>query len=97
MGFELPEYLVPTPIDGQRSWTATFESYDQRNDDIYYVVTIHEGGDCSARFIAQVFLSWAGDDWSGPEFTERLRREIHGVAATGKTNTSYLGAMSRPS
>src|SRR5262249_45890052 len=36
MTFTFPEYTQPTPLDAQRSWTATFESYDQRNDDVYY-------------------------------------------------------------
>jgi len=95
MEFRFPEYAEPTPIDPAHSWTATFESYDQRNDDAYYVVTIHEGGAPIARFMVQVWLSWAGDDWSRPEFAERLRREIHEAAVTGKTNTSYIGAMAR--
>jgi hypothetical protein len=95
MEFRFPEYAVPRQIDAQRAWTATFESYDQRNDDVYYVVTIHEGARQVGSFMVQVWLSWAGDDWRRPDFEERLRQDIHEVAATGKTNTSYLGAMAR--
>lgn len=96
MAFTFPEYPEPVPIDGQRSWTARFESYDQRNDDIYYGVTLHEAGEPAVQLMVQVWPSWAGDDWTRPDFADRLRQEIHAVAATGKTNTSYLGAMSRP-
>jgi hypothetical protein len=87
--FTFPAFSEPTPIDAKRSWTATFDSYDQRNEDCYYVVTLSTG----ERFMVQVALYWAGDDWSGPGFAERLKQEIHKVAATGKTNTSYTGAM----
>jgi hypothetical protein len=96
MAFTFPEYTQPTPLDAQRSWTATFESYDQRNDDVYYVVTLHEAGCEDVRFIVQVFPYWAGDDWSGPEFAERMRQELHKLAAAGQTNTAYTGAVTRP-
>jgi hypothetical protein len=93
MAFTFPPYQEPTAIDARRSWTATFDSYDQRNDDVYYVVTVHEAGREAARFMVQVGLYWAGDDWTVPGFVERLTQELHKVAATGKTNTSYTGAM----
>jgi hypothetical protein len=35
MAVTFPSYEQPTPIDATRSWTATFSSYDQRNDDVY--------------------------------------------------------------
>lgn len=55
-----------------------------------------EAGREAARFMVQVFPYWAGDDWSGPEFVERLRQELHKLAGAGRTNTSYTGAMTRP-
>jgi hypothetical protein len=97
MSFTFPQFSEPTAIDAQRSWTAGFESYDQRKDDIYYVVTLWEGQRQTGRFIV-VLSPWSeGDDWREPGFAEYLRREIHRLAVTGKTNTDYLGAMSRPS
>jgi endonuclease YncB( thermonuclease family) len=93
MAFSFPQFREPMPIDTQRSWTATFDSYDQRNDDVYYVVTIREGGTDVARFMVQVGLYWAGNDWTGPGFIKRLHQELHKVAVTGKTNTSYTGTM----
>jgi hypothetical protein len=86
-----PTFDEPTPIDARRWWTAAFDSYDQRNDDAYYVVTVHESAREVARFVVQVSLYWAGDDWTGPAFAERLRRETHAVASTGRTNTTYPG------
>jgi hypothetical protein len=93
MSFTFPDFPEPTPIDAQRSWTATVDSYDQRNDEAYYLVTLQETGREAGRFMVQVGLYWAGDDWTGPGFLPRLRDEIHRVAATRKTNTSYTGAM----
>jgi hypothetical protein len=91
MTFAFPVFDEPVAIDGRRSWTAVFDSYDQRNDDVYYVVTVHGGTPEAARFVVQVPLYWAGDDWTGPEFVERLRPELHALASTGRTNTRYRG------
>jgi hypothetical protein len=96
MSFTFPEFSQPTPIDAQRAWTAVFDSYDQRNDDVYYLVTLREAGHEVGRFFVQVSVSWAGDDWTGPAFLDRLRNEIDRVARTGKTNTSYRGSMVGP-
>lgn len=97
MAFTFPEFSEPVAIDAQRSWTATFDSYDQRNDDVYYVVTLREVSGATMNLMVRVGLDWAGDDWTGLELLDRLRKEIHGVAATGKSNTHYTGAMLRPS
>ena len=96
MTFVFPRFDEPTAIDPRRSWTATFDSYDQRNDDAYYVVSVRQDTREVTRFVAQVWLHWAGDDWTGPEFVERLRREVHAVASTGRTNTPYLGSGRDP-
>lgn len=97
MGSTFPQFPEPTPLDAERAWTAMFESFDQRNDDIYYVVDIHEGGKRTARFIVQVWPNLPPDEWDGPAFVEKVRQEIAKVAATNKTNTSYIGAMAKPS
>lgn len=91
MAFTFPTFNES--LGGDRSWTGTFDSYDQRNDDVYYVITLFEDGKQVARFMAQVGIAWAGDDWTGPELTERLRRDLAEVAASGTTNTSYTGPM----
>ena len=93
---DFPQFPQPTPIDGQRAWTAAFESFDQRNDDLYYVVDLHDGGQRTARFLVQVSPTLHPDEWDGPKFVEQVRQAIAKVAATGKTNTSYLGAMVKP-
>jgi hypothetical protein len=93
MSSSFPEFPAPQPLDGQRTWTATFESYDQRNDDIYYIVDLREGDQRVARFIAQVWPSVPGNEWDGPKFVENVRQGIAKIAATGKTNTSYIGKM----
>jgi len=91
MAFVFPAFDEPAAVGRGRSWTAGFESYDQRNDDVYYVVALHQDAREVDRFVVQVSLHWAGDDWTGPDFLERLTRELHAVAATGRTNTTYRG------
>ena len=93
MASYFPAFDEPTPIDADRSWTAGFDSYDQRNEDAYYRATILQDGREIARLMAVISLYTAGDDWRGPEFIELLRRGIHQVAVAGASNTSYLGRM----
>ena len=93
MSSTFPKFATPTPLDAQRTWTAAFDSYDQRNDDLYYVISIHEAGREVTRFMVQLFPSWAGEDWAEPAFTEGLRAELQKHAAAGKTNTTYTGPL----
>ena len=92
MAFDFPAFTEPTPIDGKRSWTARYVSYDQRNEDLYYFVTLREGDHEVAQFMVQVSLYWTGDDWTVPSFLPHLKKDIGDAAAAGKTNTSYTGA-----
>ncbi len=82
MAFTYPEF-------NEASWSAKFDSYDQRKDDVYYVITLTDG----KRFMAEVNVAWAGDDWTTPEFTERLRKDLERVALSGKTNTTHKGGV----
>jgi len=77
VAFTMPEFLEPTAIDAARSWTATYDSYDQRHDVSYYRVTIHEGVRDVGEFMVDVFMFPAGDDWTTAGFVAYLRDEIH--------------------
>lgn len=83
-----PEYAEPTPIGGGLGWTATFDSYDQYRDDIYYLVTVAGGGAAPRSFMVQV---WAAETLTGTALRDHLRTEIGRIARTGATNTSYSG------
>ncbi len=76
-----PRFDHLQPLDGERSWVAVYDSYDQRNDDVYYVITVHSNGH-DACSTARVSLWWAGDDWTGPQFADRLRDELRTIART---------------
>ena len=93
MEFKWPSFTEPVVIDPLRSWTAAFDSYDQRNDNCYYIVTLRENDQAPRRFMAQVDVGWAGDDWTSPEFAARLREGIGWVAREGTSNTSYSGPL----
>jgi hypothetical protein len=71
-----------------RAWSATFDSYDQYRDFVYYVVTLLSSG---APFMVQIALDWAATikDWDSPEFIAGLRAQLARVAASGKTNTTH--------
>ena len=95
MDFVWPEFKR-VPLDGNRSWSATFDSFDQRTDDCYYVVTLHDGANESARFMVKAGLGWVKDnEWSAPSFEAGLRDELHALAAQGKSNTDYTAPVFR--
>lgn len=91
VSFTMPEFPEPTAIDEARSWTATYDSYDQRHDVSYYRVTIHKGAHDVGQIMVEVFMSPAGDDWGTADFVPYMRDEIHQVAVEGTSNTDYRG------
>jgi len=93
MDFTWPHFAEPAAIDEKRSWTAVFDSYDQRNDNGYYVVTLLEAGREPRRFMAQIDVGWAGDNWQTPAFAAGLKSRIDWVARQGKANTAYTGPL----
>jgi hypothetical protein len=96
VSFTMPEFPEPTAIDEARSWTATYDSYDQRHDVSYYQVTIHEAGHDVGQIMVEVSMFPAGDDWRTAEFLSYMRKEIHEVAVEGTSNTEYRGYYGRP-
>lgn len=89
MAFTWPEFTVNQPLDGGRSWTASFDSYSQHMDNAYYLVRLFQGDVWIDEFMVEVGIEWAGEDWTVPTFLPELTRRIAEVAATGKTNTAY--------
>jgi hypothetical protein len=67
-------------------WSASFESYDQYRDNLYYVITMNSGG---PQFVAEIDISGVRDDADHVELGAHVRAELHKVAALGHTNTAY--------
>jgi len=86
MSFSWPLFANEALDDG-RTWSATFDSYDERKDTVYYVVTLSDG----ARFMAAVSAAFPDDAWNDPVVRSTLCERIGHVAATRQTNTSYRG------
>jgi len=86
MQFTWPRFAARQPLADGRTWTATFESYDQYREDCYYAVTIFNGARADTITV-KVGMEFAGDDWNRVEFIVELRERIAQVAATGITNT----------
>jgi hypothetical protein len=72
MAFTWPEFAEP-------GWTATFDSYDQYREWIYYKVVILDGDQPVGTVMAQVSTP-VFDDWREPGFTAELRSHIARVA-----------------
>jgi hypothetical protein len=84
------------PLEGAKTWSASFDSYDQRTDDCYYLVTLFEEGRELARFMVVVFLAGVnGGADSSTALAERLREELARHARTMKSNTDYIGPVFR--
>lgn len=89
MPFTWPELTTHQPLDGGRSWTASFDSYDPYKENVYYVVRMFQGEVRIGELMVEVGTEWTGDDWTAPTFVPELLRRIGEVAVTGKTNTAY--------
>jgi len=87
VAFEFPEFTQPVELPDGRSWTACYDSYDQRHDVAYYVVTI--AGRRADPVVAEVWMWPAGEDWTTPGFAGWLRDQVHAIAVTGASNTPY--------
>lgn len=80
------------PLDGNRTWSATFDSYDQYRDDCYYAIQPFEGATDHAAFTVRVGMQFAPDinDWTTPDFVPALRAMLATLAAAGVTNTTHV-------
>ncbi|MBL7500402.1 hypothetical protein I6A84_21905 [Frankia sp. CNm7] len=81
MEFSWPEFATNETVDGERSWTAVFDSYDQYREFCYYLVKIFDGDRQVGEFTAKVGTEFAGDDWTTPAFESELRERIARAAA----------------
>ncbi|MDT3441048.1 MULTISPECIES: hypothetical protein [unclassified Pseudofrankia] len=81
MEFSWPEFARNETINGERSWTAAFDSYDQYRELCYYLVKIFDGDRPVGEVRAEVGTEFAGDDWTTPAFESELRERIAQVAA----------------
>ena len=93
MDFQMPAFPQPTKLSDVFSWTATYDSFDQRNDDCFYVITLHNSIGVDDQFKAKVWMHWAPDtSWDTPEFLAQLRGELHKIATDRISNTTQDSA-----
>jgi len=82
------ESLWPTfqgePLDGDRTWSATFDSYDQYHDVCYYAIRIHRAGAEVASFTVKMAMDVEPTD------VPAFRAKLAALAACGKTNTDHV-------
>lgn len=89
MAFAWPEFTARQRLDDLRSWTASFDSYDQYREHVYYLVRLYRGDEQLRQFMVQLDTTWCGDDWTVPAFLPELTKRIAACAADGKTNTDH--------
>jgi hypothetical protein len=79
-------FTDPQPLPGGATWTAEYESIDEREDLAFYIVEHSEAG----AFWAEVQVR--GPEWIvSPGFREWLRDQLARIAATAAPNTSHEG------
>lgn len=89
-----PSFDAPQALSDGRSWTAGFDSLDERHQDVYFGVTIWRGLESLARFMVQVdeYLGeWDGQDRHFDTAAARAHycRAIAAVAADGRANCRH--------
>ncbi|MCX6559914.1 MAG: hypothetical protein NTZ26_05305 [Candidatus Aminicenantes bacterium] len=88
-----PQFPRPTKLGDGRSWTAAFESFDQRNEDVYYYILVSEEGRDPNGFFVRVTVPPEGEESAGPALRGFLRQELHRLADEGRANTEYKGSL----
>ncbi len=84
-----PTFEIPHRLADGRSWTASFDSYDEYRDCCYYLVVIVDGGDPVDELMARVGLD--PEPMNDPALEAGIRAQIADVAASGRSNTAYRG------
>ena len=85
-----PQFDAPDAIGEQLAWTARFESFDPRNDIVYYTIRLLDNGEPTSTFIGAV--SYGGQDPEEPELERSFEAQLRAIAASGQTNTDYVGS-----
>jgi hypothetical protein len=93
MADEFPQFPNIVPIDSYHAWTASYDSFDERKLDLYYIVTLYESDRAARQFMACIFPWWSAEHWSDSIYRNHLQDAIHAVAVTGQTNTGYQGSI----
>jgi hypothetical protein len=87
MAFTWPEFAAPRRLDDLRSWTASFDSYDQYRENVYYRVRLYRGREQLRELVVKIDTTWCGDDWTVPSFLPELTRRIAACADEGESDT----------
>jgi hypothetical protein len=80
----------PTFYAEDGSWMGMFDSYDQRNELAYYLIT-PKSSLGKESFIVALATYEIRTDLSSPEAVKVLQDQIGPLAAAGETNTTYRG------
>ncbi len=80
-----PQFTEPTSLPDGATWTAEFDSYNQKTDSAYYCIT-RQGAEGAVQL-------WASVHCDGVPNDEQLRADVGAVAASGKANTDHKGSM----
>lgn len=85
----LTDFADPITLADGRTWTARFDSFDQRTDCCYYGLAV-TGPTGTSRFVVRVDIWWSESDVE-PKYRERLQDELSALARKGHTNTEWKG------
>jgi hypothetical protein len=86
-----PDFMDEPLADGL-TWSARFDSYDQRLEVAYYIVTIDGFVEKGPPLMAMVDVGWT-TTLSGPEFFAGMRKRLIAIATDGKSNTPYRNGL----
>ena len=90
MSFAFPQFGALNALGGRRSWTARFESFDPRNDVVYYTIRLHDDGAVTGELIGAVMYPTSPS--AGAELEAAIASQLRDIALSGETNTDYKGS-----
>lgn len=81
-----PQFDAPESLPDGASWTAEFDSYDQRTESAYYCIRRLDAAGQKTELWARVHCNGVPDD-------KQLHADVKDVAERGESNTSHTDSM----
>jgi hypothetical protein len=86
--YDSPRFDSPQLLADGRTWTAKFDTFNERTYDIYYIIHVTGLDGSDTRIVAQ--LSW-DDGKPTDDDAAAIERALANIAETGVTNTTNQG------
>jgi hypothetical protein len=88
------DFDTPEDLTAGLSWTAEYDSFNQRYQEVYFGITLWRDGEATSRFMVvvdEVLGDWDGNDrhYDAAQAREAYRQRLAAAAASGTGNCEH--------